>query len=1484
MKTRWNVRLFLYTLSVFSLLGNSFAGAADAPLPPEAKTVWDLTKAYRQTTPTREYVSINGLWRWQPANADDDEVPNDGWGWFKVPGCWPGITDYMQKDCQTVYRHPRWKDVDLAEVRAAWYQREMTIPEGWESRSIALKVDYLNSYAVVYLDGKLAGEMRFPTGELDLTSLCRPGTEHTLSLLVVAMPLKGVMLSFNDSNSARQVKGSVNRRGLCGDVSLVAAPLGERVEQVKVDTSVREGKITFGGTLSSLQSGRKYTLRARVTENGEAVREFTSRLFEAEDVKDSEMVFSAPWRPEKLWDIHTPQNQYDASLALVDDGGRILDESLPIRFGFREFWIDGRDFYLNGTRVFLCAVPLDNAQVGAAWASCDGARRSMERLKSFGINAVYTHNYGCEPGSHLSFAEILAAADDVGMLVSLSQPHFSQYDWTAANADETNGYAQHAKFYVQAAGNHPSVVMYSMSHNATGYSEDMNPELIDGIHDARDEWSRRNAQRALRAQQIVRKLDPSRVVYHHSSGNLGSMHTSNFYPNWVPIQEMSDWFEHWATEGVKPFFTCEYGAPFMWDWAMYRGWYEGKRAFGSADVPWDFCLAEWNAQFLGDTAYQISEEEKANLRWEARQFRAGRLWHRWDYPHPLGSRDFDERYPILAAYLTDNWRAFRTWGVSAISPWEYAVYWKLRDGMERNRRVALPTDWENLQRPGFSPDYLEDRYERMDLAYERGDWVATPAAEAMLRNNLPVLACIGGKSGCFTSKDHNFLPGETLEKQIVVINNSREEAAANCAWALNLPTPATGSEHVTVATGDQVRIRVRIPLPAELEPGTYSLHATIQFSSGPTQEDEFAVQVLPPQRATSDDRRNRSGQGPRIALFDPKGETRRLLSGMNIPYETVGVDADFSRYDVLIVGKAALTPEGPAPNIAHVRQGLKVLVFEQTAAALEKRLGFRVQEYGLRNVFRRVPDHPCLAGLDEPHLRDWRGEATLLPPALEYEKSDKYAGAPVVRWCGIEVPHLWRCGSRGNVASVLIEKPAVGDFLPIVDGGFSLQYSPLLEYREGQGRVLFCQMDVTGRTEADPAAERLVRNILAYALAAPRPLPPSRAVRYAGDPLGRRYLETAGLSLRDYGGGELSSREVLVVGRGGGKVLTPHKPAIAKWLKSGGHLLALELDADEANAFLTTPIQTTPREHIAAFFTPPDRDSPFAGVGPADVHNRDPRVLPLVSGGAHPIANGVLAHLPDSNVVFCQLAPYRFAKSPKDASSSQGQQQNLRKTYRRTAFLLTRLLANMGVRGKTPLLERFSTPISDEARPSIIKNGDFRLDGDRDGNPDHWEFSSEMKQATCRLERVRPGSEERCLRISCPGSTQDKKTNVMLSQQDVPVDKGEWYLISLRAKSKGLDGERITLALQDKSTWRSLFEYQRFTPGEDWTDFTFRVQAGATAESNTRFQIWYGESGTVWLSDIRMTPCDPPSEGRWTDGLYVDRPQAWDDPYRFFRW
>ncbi len=428
------------------------------------------------------------------------------------------------------------------------------------------------------------------------------------------------------------------------------------------------------------------------------------------------------------------------------------------------------------------------------------------------------------------------------------------------------------------------------------------------------------------------------------------------------------------------------------------------------------------------------------------------------------------------------------------------------------------------------------------------------------------------------------------------------------------------------------------------------------------------------------------------------------MGTLGVVCQMVNAEADLSRFDLLVVGKSALTVDGPGPRLDRVRDGLKVIVFEQSAAVLEKRLGFRVAEYGLRQVFPRVSDHPLLSGVAAEHLRDWRGDATILPSRLDYERKPRYG--PTVRWSGLMVPRVWRCGNRGNVASVLIEKPARGDFLPILDGGFSLQYSPLLEYREGRGLVLFCQLDVTGRTEIDPAAEALARNVVQYATNW-KPAP-EKSVVYAGDPDGIAHLKAAGILARTFESEKLTQDQVLVVGPGGGRLLATQAPAIADWLKAGGNLLAIGLDEPDAQAFLPFPIHTKKAEHIAAFFEPFEAGSLLAGVGPADVHNRDPRDLPLITATAETrvIGDGVLARAEGVKVVFCQLVPWQFNPS---ASS------NIKRTYRRASFLVSRLLANMGVQGDTSLLARFPNAAAVESQGQRRLN-DLYLD-----QPEEWD-------------------------------------------------------------------------------------------------------------------------------------------------------------------
>lgn len=118
----------------------------------------------------------------------------------------------------------------------------------------------------------------------------------------------------------------------------------------------------------------------------------------------------------------------------------------------------------------------------------------------------------------------------------------------------------------------------------------------------------------------------------------------------------------------------------------------------------------------------------------------------------------------------------------------------------------------------------------------------------------------------------NFVAGEPVEKQIIVINNSRVPVGCDGSWSLALPQPITGQSQVTVETGQQAQIPIRFVLPPAVGPGEYRLSAKAVFSTGQTQEDTFVIHVLP--------RRPLRPIDVKTALFDPKGETTELLKAV----------------------------------------------------------------------------------------------------------------------------------------------------------------------------------------------------------------------------------------------------------------------------------------------------------------------------------------------------------------------------------------------------------------------------------------------------------------------------------------------------------------------------------------------------------------------------------------------------------------------------
>lgn len=186
----------------------------------------------------------------------------------------------------------------------------------------------------------------------------------------------------------------------------------------------------------------------------------------------------------------------------------------------------------------------------------------------------------------------------------------------------------------------------------------------------------------------------------------------------------------------------------------------------------------------------------------------------------------------------------------------------------------------------------------------------------------------------------------------------------------------------------------------------------------------------------------------------------------------------------------------------------------------------------------------------------------------------------------------------------------------------------------------------------------------------------------------------------------MSNDDVLIAGPGSGRILTADTPRISEFLRSGGNLLAVGLDDADAKELLPFKITMRKAEHISSFFEPFGVRSLLAGIGPADVHNRDPREFSLVAAGARVVGDGVLAKGDSSNLVFLQMTPWQFSGS---------EQANLRWTARRVAVLFDRLLANLGVADTSPVLERLHRPV-DHVKAEKRWLGGLYLD-----QPEEWD-------------------------------------------------------------------------------------------------------------------------------------------------------------------
>ncbi len=880
------------------------------------------------------------------------------------------------------------------------------------------------------------------------------------------------------------------------------------------------------------------------------------------------------------------------------------------KFGFREFWIEGRQFYLNGTVIHLrqpCFYDGPRMQVG-------------DIFSEMGQENVDTRGDAADSGRNLD------DADRKGYLVAQYILNANKYLMSSRGRfgweQNRQRAMDRAAVWMRHYRNHPSVVMWIAGFNFFNSAVDADPRHVGrgGWGQTDERWQRLMAS-GKEMFDGLRKLDPTRVYYSHAGAYTGDIYTMNCYLDLIPLQEREDWLSAWAESGEMPISMVEFGTPM--DCTFRRG----RHGFES-NITSEPLLTEFAAIYFGTDAY--AAEEPKYRQYLHGLFRGGMLYqsseNRLD--------EYANNHKIQQLYRINTWRSWRTAGLPG----------------------GLRT-WSWMQ------DALKDI-------------------------NGPTLAWIAGPAGAYTAKDHHFRPGQKIQKQIVLINDTRQPQNFTAAW-----TATAGGSEVDKGQrqGSLAVSEIRfIPFQVTLHSSLYTPHSewadgqiTLAATIGETRhQDTFAFRVFG---------EDKTGNGE-IAMFDPNGLTSKMLA--NLGYRTRFWNG--AAAPLVVIGRNALKddPAVAARLEPYVRAGGRALICAQDPEWLTRALGWRVCPKVARRVFpvHSATLHSPFDTLHSPFytlhsedLRDWTGSSTLIEACPEYvgdylrgnEREQPYAG--------------WHWGNRGGVSSAAIEKPHRSGWRPLLECEFDLAYTPLMELDYGQGRLIVCTLDLEDHLVQDPAARRMAGRIMDYALQSPLSPQVSKVV-YLGGAAGTAWLDKIGVSYQPSATLDTGAGLLLI-----GPDATLDTTALTACLEKGGK--AFFLPRSQADGWLGATFKLAAARFAGSLSVP---EWPEArGLSASDLRWRCYLDTPpwVLSAGVEVGADGLIGRkiVGKGVAVFCQVDPDCFHADEKTY---------FRYTRWRATRAVAQLLANLGA--SFPVDSRIFHPLEFAGKPgfSVAPNGD----------------------------------------------------------------------------------------------------------------------------------------------------------------------------------
>ena len=268
---------------------------------PRSAYTADLSQSWRETTATREKISLNGIWQLkpilEPVAAPTPSGLSGDWGYSKVPGSWTDNQFEVWDSSGNLT--DQWQGKALKELPQAWYRREFIIPAAWKSKRVFLQIGDVQATGTVFVNGRLVGHCEwFVPADLEITAVAKMGEKNEVCILVA-----GMLADLRYAGVATAVFGNVHS-GIPDDVSL-ECKAATTVDEVQIIPSVRKQQLIVNVVLKQAVPERKnYLLKLAVLD--QAGRE-VKRLQQAVSTGDPKaMTFSIPWETPHLWSLDDP--------------------------------------------------------------------------------------------------------------------------------------------------------------------------------------------------------------------------------------------------------------------------------------------------------------------------------------------------------------------------------------------------------------------------------------------------------------------------------------------------------------------------------------------------------------------------------------------------------------------------------------------------------------------------------------------------------------------------------------------------------------------------------------------------------------------------------------------------------------------------------------------------------------------------------------------------------------------------------------------------------------------------------------------------------------------------------------------------------------------------------------------------------------------------------------------------------------------------